>query len=848
MASIDEMNSMIMISSILYCHEICAEFKCPVEIMYPELKNDYLSLIKYPMDLGTILINCLNNKMTIEGFRRALQLVFVNALEFNKGTIVIESLAIHLYKFASELFENSFRKPFNIISENQNNLSLDSDSIINRCELISNVKDVPLTINEIQFFLDSLKKVKTIVPDKLVNIVKQIKSLAMTSLKNGKQQLTLKKLLNPIMLASREQDGLSWQSHNLSILPSLFAVLYDKEKFRGKEHIQYLSDDKKNNLVFAFDQKNLTRNSEQWFRENNVYEDSNNTSYAAMLNIQLDSKLRNSFLNYIEDLDTCINTLAIIIKERETRGIAISSIWAHCYSLLWAQPNKVNFPCMLLGGPNVPSYISKANWERIPPHIMKDLIKCKPKANAAPALTSEWKESNITSDYYLVEYFGHHEFGWVKTENAIHISNDEFIVPPKANQSGADTIQEARDAHNTINDIKNNVAIISTMPTIAELEKSVKTTSEGVIKVFDKIQNIPKSVFIDFYNTLKNFNSLEAITSKGSKKGEKGKIQKNTTNLLQEKGADKVESKKSEKEEGAAMVIDQSPKSVKVKVEEKSSRSPPQESTPQELEEILVVPSDLFKESKIHLNPSLSKKKKCYIKASYYAKWLNTLRPLKIELNTGSSDNKKRKLVTIENDIDGNKSKKPKEEEKKKNPIELKPVEENKKPEVQPKLYSIPMSDKEALADNRNRQKVMAFPVPVGSSTKHYSGNGVVHTKIINPKNRIFHYEHENREKRKEILKKELIRIRNALNHLQSNSLKRHDIAEITIKSPPSSSSSSSSSSLKVTSDIKNISNQQQSFQQKPQPIPVKVGLIQKMEHMRKMQALAALNQHHQNS
>lgn len=847
-ASKDEMEAMIRIASILYCHEICADFKSPVEILYPELKDDYSSIIKYPMDLGTILVNCLDNKMTIEGFRRSLQLVFVNALEFNKGTIVMESLAIHLYKFASELYENALRKPFNIISENQNH-SLDADYMIIRCERISSVKDVQLTTNEIQFFLDSVKKVRTSIPDKLNNLVIQAISLANNALKDGKQKfITLNKLLNPILLAAREQDGLSWQGHNLSSLPSIFAVLYDKEKFRGKEHT---SKDKKDNLVFAFNQKILTPNSEQWFRENCVYEDSSKTSYAAILNIQLDTKLRNSCLSYIEDLDDCISTLAIIIEERETRGNAISSVWAHCYSLLWAQPNKVNyFPCMLLaGGPltNVPSHVSKANWERIPPHIMNQLIKCKPKTVGAAAVTSEWKESNITSDYYLVEYFGNHEFGWVKAENAIPISNDEFTVPPKANHSGAETIQEAKDAYNVMKDMKNNVTINAKTPTIAELERSIKHSSDDVVKVLDKVQNIPKSVFINFFNTIKNHNGLEvtASNSKGSKKGEKGKAQKNA-NLPQ----DKVESKKTDKDEYISMVLDQSPKFIKAKIEDKNSRSTISVSTPQEIEELLLVPSDLFKESKIHLNTSLSRKKKCSIKAGYYSKWLNTLRPLKVEVNN-TGESKKRKYATSENDNDGVKPKKLKEEDKKR--VSLSLADEDKKIETLPlKPHSIPMSEKEQQVETKNSSKVMQYPVPAGCSTKHYIGNAVVHTRTINPKNRIFHYEHESRSRRKEILRKELIRIRNASNHLQSNSLKRHDIGfgeHAAHKSPQQTLQS-----IKVKSEINNTistSNpiqQQVSFQQpKPQTV-VKVGVIQKMEQMRKMQALAALHQNHQNT
>ena len=44
------------IMSKLYCLSIAADFRKPVEVLYPNIASSYLSVIKNPMDLGTLLL------------------------------------------------------------------------------------------------------------------------------------------------------------------------------------------------------------------------------------------------------------------------------------------------------------------------------------------------------------------------------------------------------------------------------------------------------------------------------------------------------------------------------------------------------------------------------------------------------------------------------------------------------------------------------------------------------------------------------------------------------------------------------------------------------------------------
>lgn len=72
--------------SILYCRSVFRDFRKPVELMYPHLAQTYGTLVKRPMDLGTLLLKAKRREIvTIQEFRTTLQLVHNNALLFNEG-------------------------------------------------------------------------------------------------------------------------------------------------------------------------------------------------------------------------------------------------------------------------------------------------------------------------------------------------------------------------------------------------------------------------------------------------------------------------------------------------------------------------------------------------------------------------------------------------------------------------------------------------------------------------------------------------------------------------------------------------------------------------------------------
>lgn len=78
--------AMEQVLTILYCRDVFHDFRKPVEVMYPQLAATYQSIVKRPMDLGTLLLKTKKREiLTVHELRISLQLVHNNALAFNEG-------------------------------------------------------------------------------------------------------------------------------------------------------------------------------------------------------------------------------------------------------------------------------------------------------------------------------------------------------------------------------------------------------------------------------------------------------------------------------------------------------------------------------------------------------------------------------------------------------------------------------------------------------------------------------------------------------------------------------------------------------------------------------------------
>ena len=174
--------------------------------------------------------------------------------------------------------------------------------------------------------------------------------------------------------------------------------------------------------------------------------------------------LRQASVPFVASLDASLGELLVRIEERALRGTSSSSVWQRPLMLGWATAGGIWFPCMVLACPSASttsecrltpgSFHGRAqaeslvdtNVSRMPETIVKQLLKLKSKscglavtarknaagatASAAPGhpdLTAEEEQGRplvVPEGFFLVEFYGTHDFGWVKAESVLPFSVD----------------------------------------------------------------------------------------------------------------------------------------------------------------------------------------------------------------------------------------------------------------------------------------------------------------------------------------------------------------------------------------------------------------------------------------
>jgi Bromodomain len=161
---IDVNDRLLKIMSILYCQGIAADFRKPVEILYPNMAANYLSIIKDPMDLGTLLLECMKGTATVKSIRDGLKLVFMNSIRFNAGAPMMEAISRHLESFASGLFEEILHVPF-YESSSSDNFPL--ELIKKRTYRLVSVSRLPLRDTEVRAIANCVLSVMNDAPQEL---------------------------------------------------------------------------------------------------------------------------------------------------------------------------------------------------------------------------------------------------------------------------------------------------------------------------------------------------------------------------------------------------------------------------------------------------------------------------------------------------------------------------------------------------------------------------------------------------------------------------------------------------------------------------------------------------------
>ena len=198
--------------------------------------------------------------------------------------------------------------------------------------------------------------------------------------------------------------------------------------------------------------------------------------------------LDKSFLPFLFAIDAALGELLVQLEERVLRGTTSSSVWQRPLMLGWAAAGGVWFPCMVLACPAVKSpsecklapgaFHGKAqaqalvdiNVSRIPEVIIKQLMRLKSKScGVAKSKSSGSKSSSASSSsssssaaslgpssyeeqdrllvvpdgFLLIEFYGTHDFGWVKAEAVLPFCVDGTKPSHNRVGSGVDGVRTA---------------------------------------------------------------------------------------------------------------------------------------------------------------------------------------------------------------------------------------------------------------------------------------------------------------------------------------------------------------------------------------------------------------------
>ena len=389
---------LLKVMSILYCQSIAADFRKPVEILYPNMAANYLSIIKHPMDLGTLLLECMKGTATIDSIRDGLKLVFMNSILFNEGAPMMEAISRHLETFASGLFEEIMRVPFYEIRFNEEkvksfNKSFYAELIRKRSQRLISVCKMPLRDTEVRSVATCVLSVMKNVPHELTPAIeKMMKVLERYFLQWGSKPsdqaeapiLTLESIFMNLIQSSKAHPskkvgGVESRGGFNAVLPALAGLItipkgsfhsinaHEKNKSNNKSIVDSTAIASRQNLPSSEssqERADTVENLENVPCSTTDIEQNGKNGLSSSRKDPSDSIVCSSSssdhsnseenvlnpraLPYLHTLDHSIGELLVTLQERLTRGTSKSSVWQRPYGLVWAQPAKVSNHCLFV--------------------------------------------------------------------------------------------------------------------------------------------------------------------------------------------------------------------------------------------------------------------------------------------------------------------------------------------------------------------------------------------------------------------------------------------------------------------------------------------------------------------
>lgn len=421
----------------LYSLESAADFRTPVIRAYPEIATEYLSIVPCPMDLSTLLVSLEDESVGLSlcSVKDNLRLIFSNAIKFNEGSTLMEAVCQHLEEYTCCLWEEFMGVRF-YDNEPDSDISFNQHLTEQRVRKLGGCDDVALLYGEVQHVLQYCEQLSNhdvmahqIVADCHQRLITTLTAALADGDVNGVRpaaasQVSIRNIFLPLCSLVR--------SLHASVTTSVFASL----RFYncGNELFHKSTDG-----TDAVDVETLPHSS--------------------MLQLQEYIKLLEDvcFGWCVEEADPCSKrplSVCVLcdIWERITRGCPFSSIWATPIGFMWVHTvggtgsNKVWWPAMLIGGVcsvtcddnniltplyNATStggtslhdaHVTTINTiKRLPTNLKKQLQKAKPKAQTPSVPT----DSLVDECCFLVEFFGSHDFGWIKAAELLEMGKAE---------------------------------------------------------------------------------------------------------------------------------------------------------------------------------------------------------------------------------------------------------------------------------------------------------------------------------------------------------------------------------------------------------------------------------------
>lgn len=357
-------NRLLQVLSLLYSRSMFVGYRKPYQSLHPEIAENYLSVTEHPVDLGTMLLECMNGTASVGSIRDGLKNMFTNSVRFNAEDPRILAECRHLEHYAMGVFEETLKIEYD--DRRFQNKDFSRELLKKRRSRLSKISRVPLRIVEIRAIECCILSVTENIPPELTEAVATVKNILRNSYGNaniGTDYMTVPPVLNIEsfflglmetcrILPSSSSASAASENHGTNdfkssaLLPALsilIAANNSNDNSSQHKHVtQQRYSDEEPSSSNPYNEKNIPS-------LNTMDNDSDSTSPSTSslqptnrINTKsLQCALLPKTLTYIKAVDNLLGIVFVLIEERVLRGMDHCSFFLKPYGLVWAKKKKV---------------------------------------------------------------------------------------------------------------------------------------------------------------------------------------------------------------------------------------------------------------------------------------------------------------------------------------------------------------------------------------------------------------------------------------------------------------------------------------------------------------------------